>query len=261
MSALTGPAIIPGNGDRARHRRCPMLAGMITALAAARIAPAFNPGFYTVAATVIPVLFLALIFEGRFIGTLLSASQQAADTIGELMGAYALVVLIKLAVGIFSGPKPESAPPRKPPGPLSRWWHNAIVNLEGRGMQAAILAALAAAMVPALLAVGIVVFGIGGEITAVVSLYSQHAPPWTGTFDLTSLVFLIALTGIPAAALLTQAAFKVYRENKPAKPAASAAENTGSPAPPQSTPDGTSDSPAAQPAPKPPSAGNAPATS
>ena len=59
-----------------------MLACMILALAARQVAhaaPAFNADFYTVAATVIPVLFLAIAVQGHIYDDLITAAKNAAS--------------------------------------------------------------------------------------------------------------------------------------------------------------------------------------
>lgn len=84
----------------------------------------FNPNFYVAAATLIPVLFIALAFEGRFISALLKASSWAIDTVGDFVVAYILYLVLK-GFGLV---KPKAAPakprsrPRRPPGRLRRMW-------------------------------------------------------------------------------------------------------------------------------------------
>jgi hypothetical protein len=112
-----------------------MLAGMtsLTSLAHGTIAaaPAFNGLFYATAATIIPVMFLALAVQGSLYNDLLKAS------VG--------------ALGRFNARSGDASPRRRA---LRAW-------------TASILASGAA--------ITILIFGVTGEIEALVSLSLQHA--------------------------------------------------------------------------------------
>jgi hypothetical protein len=60
-----------------------MLAAMVLALAHSQAAPAFNGLFYATAATIIPVLFLALAVQGTIYQDFLTAAVGAARSIGR----------------------------------------------------------------------------------------------------------------------------------------------------------------------------------
>ncbi len=188
---------------------------MCMTLALARAAAegsGFNQNFYVAAATLIPVLFIALAVEGRFIRALLSASSWATDTVGQFVLAFAVYALLK-AFGVIK-PKavPAKSPPRRPPGRLRRMWRWIVNGLEGRGIQVAIVAAIAIALIPAVLAVCIVVLGTVAEIAAVVALYDMHANSWTGPFVLATLIFLIIVIALPPAAILARAGYEAVHE-------------------------------------------------
>jgi hypothetical protein len=218
----------------------------------------FNKDFYAASATLIPVFFIALAVEGRFIRVLLSASQKATDTLGQFIFFYAIYVFLK-AIGVI---KPEAAPakppspPRRPPGRLRRVWRRIATGLKDRGFQAALFTALAVALVPAFLAICIVVLGTAAEIAAVVALYDMHANSWTGPFVLGVLIFLIIEIAFPPAAVLTRAGYKAFRETREQLGATSSETETTkhAPAPAAATDtQSTGASQAAEPLPEPPS--------
>jgi len=113
--------------------------GRMTSLALAHIHPAphFNADFYTVAATVIPVLFLAVAVQGSMYE--------------ELLKAIAIATL-RAAGAAFRASQAN--------------------NL--RRAAAAILVQAVAAYIPLLLVAGIVVTGIAGEIQALIGLAWQR---------------------------------------------------------------------------------------
>jgi len=218
---------------------------MILALArAATEGSRFNQNFYVAAATLIPVLFIALAVEGRFIRALLSASSWATDTVLQFVITYAMSRGLK-ALTVFLRAAPR--PPRKSPGRLRRAWRRMTGGLDYRGLMAAILAAIAIALLPAVLAVCIVVLGTIAEIAAVVALYNMHANSWTGPFVLAVLIFLIIEIAIPPAAVLAQAGYKAVREEL--KTTSSEAETTNPAAAPTDT-QSTGTSQVAEPSPR-----------
>jgi hypothetical protein len=122
----------------------------LTAVAhAAPAAPAFNRDFYVTAATVIPVLFLAIAVQGRGYQTLLD-------------------VIITLGQWV-----------RRGPGALHER-----------------LSVLAVAIMLIAIAAAILLFGAGGEISAVYALYQQQAKGSTGAAVLVSMIVMIILTAV-----------------------------------------------------------------
>jgi len=63
----------------------------VFALAQAATVPAFNETFYSVAATIIPVLFLALAVQGSFLGELLSLADRVSARPSRLARALASI--------------------------------------------------------------------------------------------------------------------------------------------------------------------------
>jgi hypothetical protein len=107
---------------------------MTLALAHSKAAPAFNVAFYSVAATVIPVLFLAIAVQGRLFHDLLDASTEAISRFAQRY--------------------------RQPPG--------------APGRVRAAMGAYFASLLLSGVAIVIVFYGVFGESIAVISLYSRR---------------------------------------------------------------------------------------
>lgn len=136
-----------------------MLAGMSLALLARHAAtPAFNGLFYATAATIIPVMFLALAVQGSLYNDLLKASAKA--------------------LGRFSA---------RGSGPSSR--RRAL-----RAWTASILASCAA--------ITILIFGVTGEIEALVSLSLQHVEGDPDGPLIAAVMLTLASAAGPALALI-----------------------------------------------------------
>jgi hypothetical protein len=185
----------------------------MTAALARTAASDFNGDFYVAVATLIPVLFLALAVEGRFIKTLLGASSWAMKKLGEVVGALVLAFFIKFIISIFGGKRDRAAAlPRRPPGLLRRSWQTAKTTVQGRAIQAAIIAAIILTLAPAGLAACIVLLGTASEIAAIVTLYYGHATSWTGPVVLTGVIFLVVLIGTIPAAVLARGGYELFAE-------------------------------------------------
>jgi hypothetical protein len=97
-------------------------------------APAFNTAFYATAATIIPVLFLAIAVQGSLYGDLLKASTKTLDRFRERSAG--------------------SSPPQRA---LRAW-----------------IASLLVSLLASCTAITILIFGVTGEIQALASLSSQQ---------------------------------------------------------------------------------------
>ncbi len=189
-----------------------MLAAMIAVIPPHATAT-FNSEFYVVAATIIPLLFVALAVEGRFIQDLLSAFERAGKA--------------WVAVGR---------------------WQEFLAELTQRRhteRTARIILGLTAAAV-GVLAVGIAICATASEILAILGLYHQAAAPWMGTFVLSGTILLTVVVGAgPAIAIVRFVGTAIRAERKRLRElaqavAASAAGQSGSQE--DSTVAGTADS-------------------
>ena len=97
-------------------------------------APAFNTAFYATAATIIPVLFLAIAVQGSLYGDLLKASTKTLDRFRERSAGCS------------------------PPQRALRAW----------------IASLLVSLLASITAITILIFGVTGEIQALASLSSQQ---------------------------------------------------------------------------------------
>jgi hypothetical protein len=148
----------------------------VLALPASHAVPSFNGLFYATAATIIPLLFVAIAIEGHFIQDLLRAFSWAT-------GAAVSVLLVLAVRGIFK--------------PKSRLTNNRAFA------KTQIYAVTLVAFSPAFLAVSIVGYAAASEIIAILALYWQNAATWMATFVLAGTIFLIVTVGAgPAVAII-----------------------------------------------------------
>jgi hypothetical protein len=180
-------------------------------LASATVESGFSPAdFYVAVATLVPVLFLALAVEGRFISNLLEVFSWAEDAWAKLMLA---VVLAPFFTKLFKNrAKPSEGEEKKTV--LGRFLGFAVHWLEApdprglraRAYQAIIFVGMLVAFMPAVLAGCIIAYGTASEIVAILVLYHQAASPWMGPFVVFGVIFLVVMVAItPAIALLRTA--------------------------------------------------------
>jgi hypothetical protein len=189
---------------------------MILTLARASTDTGFSTAdFYVTVATIIPVLFLALAFEGHFIGDLLKALMWAEDA------WYGLVMrsVSRSSDSLISWltKNPEAAtetPPKRETGltaflksRLKRGWG----QLGDAGTFITLAGGLFVAFTPALLAACIIVYGTASEVVVILVLYYQDAASWTGPFVVTGVIFLVVMVAIAPAFAVVRAVVREYR--------------------------------------------------
>jgi hypothetical protein len=153
----------PPQRSRGTHQswRVLNLPGKLTAVtlaqAVGQAAPAFNADFYSVAATVIPVLFVAIAVQGRLYDIVLAAPEEVKQWLA---------------------------------GHLPRWLGRATLISYYISMLAMVVAA------------AILVYGVEGEILAVMSLYLQRPVGPHGEVETAVIVLTVMAAALPAAAFL-----------------------------------------------------------
>lgn len=156
---------------------------MSAALAQPAAAP-FNTEFYSVAATLIPLLFISIAIEGRLIRDLIAANFAAVISAANLAEQELTSTPDDANAALWND---QSLSPRQKAGVVAR-----LLFLNW-----------IAGTVPAILAIAIIVLGTMSEITALTALHGRTARPWMGTLILTGAILLVSAAAIiPAAGIV-----------------------------------------------------------
>jgi hypothetical protein len=129
----------------------------------AAVTPAFNSGFYSTIATIIPVLFLAIAVQGTAYGTLVKVVAYGIRLYRRVMPVMSAVLKMSPLMG-------------------------------AGGSAVMILGAWLALALLVLVSVLTLVSGLAGEIIAVIALYRQRAVAGSGAFVLGATIFLAVMT-------------------------------------------------------------------
>lgn len=174
QAGLAAHATVAGRNRSNRLRKCPccrMLLTMMVALDMSSKAPTFNATFYSVAATVIPVLFLAIAVQGTLYIELIKNSN---DRMSRLYRRLPQVI----------------RPQLKDLNTNSRMVRVKAGLIIGLGA----LTLLTATLLPACVAIVILGWGIIGEIDSLISLYWQR-DVGLSYGPLLSMIFLMVIVG------------------------------------------------------------------
>jgi hypothetical protein len=159
--------------------------------------PAFNGGFYSTIATIIPVLFLAIAVQGTAYGTLVKAVAYGIRLYRRVMPVTSTVIKMSPLIGA---------------GVLGTWL--------ALGLLALGLLVLVSALT--------LISGLAGEIIAVIALYRQRAIAGSGAFVLGATIFLAVITAAGPAWMLGSSLVQAVREQlDDAKPGAGAESQSG----------------------------------
>jgi hypothetical protein len=159
--------------------------------------PAFNGGFYSTIATIIPVLFLAIAVQGTAYGILVKTVAYGIRLYRRAMPVTSTVIRMS---------------------PLTGAWVLAVV----------VIGAWLALGVLVLVSVLTLISGLAGEIIAVIALYRQHAIAGSGAFVLGATIFLVVMTAAgPAWALGRSLVQAVRQQLDDAKPGTDAESQSG----------------------------------
>jgi hypothetical protein len=189
---------------------------MILTLARASTDTGFSTAdFYVTVATIIPVLFLALAFEGHFIRDLLKAFMWAEDAYFERL----LANMSRSAESVISTFKKRLESPTETPAKretgltafLTSWLERGWVQLGVVGIWITVFGGFFVAFIPALLAACIIVYGTTSEVVVILVLYYQDAASWTGPFVVIGVIFLVVMVAITPAFAVVRAAVQENR--------------------------------------------------
>ena len=230
---------------------------MILTLARASIDAGFSTAdFYVTVATIIPVLFLALAFEGHFISDLLKAFMWAEDAYFErLLASMSRSVESAISTLKERLDSPPETPPKRETGRtsfLTSWLERAWGQLEVVGIWITVFGGFFVAFIPALLAACIIVYGTASEVVVILVLYYQDAASWTGPFVVIGVIFLVVMVAITPAFAVVRAAVQENR-GTPSEPVPDRAGTTQQVVSPGTGPDhpaGTSKEPGGAQAPE-----------
>jgi hypothetical protein len=173
------------------------LTAMIHALALAQTAKQqqFNTAFYSVAASVIPVLFLAIAVQGTGYQDLLTAIDRAVQ-----------IFMSETADAIASLLASHDIEPPEDQGPWRMLRSSILVGREVSAHSARGLSAYMAAFLAVIAAALVVIFGAIGEVQAINALAAQKATYASRQLAVAGIYALLAAVGIYLLAVLLRSA-------------------------------------------------------